>query len=113
MNCCHHNKSFNSDQFEPLIKFYSQLELSLKTVRHSAISFHQQILNPPIKSAPLPSNRFAAFEYIDQNMPDMEIDPNLDPPTLQNSDTALLKPVWNTDTYVSELSDKLFNHLKQ
>jgi hypothetical protein len=87
--------------------------LSFKTVRHSTISFHQQIINPPIKSAPFPSNRFAAFEDIDTNMPDMEIDLNIAQPIPQNCVPVIPKQKWHSDTSVTELSDKLFNHLKQ
>jgi len=101
------------DPFEFIIQFYLQPELSLKTVRHSPISFHQQIINPPIKSAPLPSNRFAAFEDIDTNMPDMEIDLNIAQPIPQNCVPVIPKQKWHSDTSVTELSDKLFNHLKQ
>jgi hypothetical protein len=83
-NSCTNNTSSINYQFDSLIEFYSCWELSSKTNKHLAISFHQQILNPPIKSAPLPLNRFEAFEDLEQIMLDMEIDHKSYPPPSQN-----------------------------
>jgi hypothetical protein len=107
-NSCTNNTSSINDQFDCLIEFYSRWELSSKTDKHLAISFHQQILNSPMKPARLPLNRFEAFEDLEQIMLDILITKN-DPPPSQNPDSTILKPLWNNDTSVTELSDNNIN----
>jgi hypothetical protein len=46
-------------------------------------------------------------------MPEMEIDSKTDSLQSSPTDPSLSKPVWSNDTSVSELTNKLFSHLKE